>query len=77
MDEGRVLSIKPISQDTSTQWKLLLRCPFKYEHVLGIIEALEKEQARSKIPEIPEVPEVPEVPEASKQEEEKDGQSLR
>ncbi len=45
-DDGVVLSVRQISQDTATQWALLRRCPFKYEHLVHIIETLEKEHQR-------------------------------
>lgn len=44
---GVVISSTPISQDTKTQWGILRRCPFKYEHLIGIIEALEEEQKKA------------------------------
>lgn len=44
--EGKVIEIKPIAQDASTQWALLRRCPFGYQHLLAIIEALEREEAQ-------------------------------
>ncbi len=41
---GTVLEVKRIDQSPEAQWALLRRCPFKIEHLTGIIEALEKER---------------------------------
>lgn len=46
-DEGKIIAVKPISQDRDTQWGILLRCPFKAVHIEAILQALEEEQKAS------------------------------
>lgn len=45
---GTITKVVPIDQSPQAQWALLRRCPFKYEHLLGIIETLESSKAEQK-----------------------------
>lgn len=44
IDPGTVTRVRDIDQSPEAQWALLRRCPFKFEHLEAIIDALNKEK---------------------------------